>query len=133
MVNGTYEQFVKLLERNNFLIEDGKGIGEGIIIKNYSFYNQYGRQVWAKIITSEFSEKHSKEMGCPKEFAKIVNEEGGWSSQNIPMLLGRVFSELVKEEIWNIVKKYKYPKIDFKTLKSLVINKIKETKQEVFC
>ncbi len=153
--NGSYEYFVKALEKNNFLIKDGAGAGEGIVIKNYSFYNKFGRQTWAKIVTSEFKEKHIKTMGCPvleaqkmieekivedfctsafieKEYAKIVTEKEGWQSKYIPELLGRVFSELIKEEIWNIVKKYKYPKVNFKTLNALVIQKIKEVKKELF-
>ncbi len=153
--NGNYEYFLKVLEKNFFLIEDGKGIGEGIVIKNYNFYNKFKRQIWAKIVTNEFKEKHHKEMDCPilqaekmieenivkdfctndfieKEFAKIKNEKEGWQSRYIPELLGRVFSELVKEEMWNIVKKYKYPKINFKTLNILVVQKIKEVKKEIF-
>jgi hypothetical protein len=153
--NPTYENFINCLEQNNFLIQDGKGVGEGIVIKNYNFYNKYKRQVWAKIVANEFKEKHSKGMGCPevnaqrmveekivdefctvafveKEFAKIVNEKCGWKSEYILMLFGRVFHELVKEEIWNIVKKYKNPKIDFKTLNAMVIRKIKEVKCDLF-
>lgn len=156
ITNPTYESLIKCLEKTGqFLIEDGKGIGEGIVIKNYDFYNKYKRQTWAKIVANEFKEKHHKEMGCPeiktekmieekivddfctesfieKEYAKIVIEQNGWRSKYIPMLLGRVFSELIKEESWNIVKKYKNPKIDYKTLNALVIRKIKETKKEVF-
>lgn len=153
--NGTYEQFSKLLESNNFLIKDGAGVGEGIVIKNYDFFNRFKRQTWAKVVTSEFRENHYKTMGAPdvkgqqmveelitedfctsafieKEYAKIVTEKEGWRSQYIPMLLGRVFSELVKEEIWNILKKYKNPKIDFKTLNTFVVSKIKSVKPELF-
>ncbi|TVY09848.1 RNA ligase family protein [Paenibacillus cremeus] len=153
--NGTYESFIKTLEQNNFLIKDGQGNGEGIVIKNYDFYNKYKRQTWAKIVTSEFKEKHYKTMGCPevqlkeiveqqivdefvteafveKEYAKIVNENEGWQSKYIPMLLGRVFSELIKEETWNILKKFKNPKIDFKTLNTLTINRVKQVKSSVF-
>lgn len=156
ITNPTYESLIKCLEQTGqFLVEDGKGIGEGIVIKNYDFYNKYKRQTWAKIVTNEFKEKHHKEMRCPeiktekmieekivddfctesfieKEYTKIVIEQNGWQSKYIPMLLGRVFSELIKEESWNIVKKYKNPKIDYKTLNALVIKKIKETKKEVF-
>lgn len=156
ITNPTYESLIKCLDKTGqFLIEDGKGLGEGIVIKNYDFYNKYKRQTWAKIVTNEFKEKHHKEMGCPeykaekmieekivedfctdtfieKEYAKIVNEQGGWQSKYIPMLLGRVFSELIKEESWNIVKTYKYPKINYKTLNALVIQKIKQTKKDVF-
>lgn len=153
--NGSYEYFVKCLERNVFLIEDGKGFGEGIVLKNYDFYNKYGRQTWAKIVTNEFKEKHHKEMGAPvietekmieqkivddfcsaafieKEYAKIITEREGWQSRYIPELLGRVFSELIKEESWNIIKAYKYPKINFKTLNALVIAKIKNVKSDLF-
>ena len=153
--NGTYDNFYKTLEQNLFLIKDGQGAGEGIVIKNYDFYNRYKRQTWAKIVTSEFKEKHYKTMGCPeiqpkeiveqqivdefcteafieKEYAKIVNENQGWQSKYIPMLLGRVFSELIKEEMWNILKKYKNPKVDFKTLNTLTVGKIKKTKSQIF-
>ncbi len=153
--NASYEYLIKTLQRNTFLVEDGKGTGEGIVIKNYSFYNKYGRQTRAKIVTNEFKEKHGREMGqgmekakkmveedivhnycteafIEKEYAKIVNEKGGWRSEYIPMLLGRIYSELVKEECWNFVKRYKNPKVDFKTLSALVIQKIKEVKQELF-
>lgn len=156
ITNPTYESLIKCLDKTGqFLIEDGKGLGEGIVIKNYDFYNKYKRQTWAKIVANEFKEKHHKEMGCPeykaekmieekivedfctdtfieKEYAKIINEQQGWQSKYIPMLLGRVFYELIKEESWNIVKAYKYPKINYKTLNALVIQKIKQTKKDVF-
>lgn len=152
--NGEYEDFVKCLDENNFLIKDGDGVGEGIVIKNYDFYNKYRRQTWAKIVTAEFREKHHKAMGAPitdnkmieesiveefitsafveKEYAKIATENDGWSSKYIPALLGKVFYELINEEMWNIIKKFKTPKIDFKTLNSMTINKIKAIKPEIF-
>lgn len=153
--NPSYEGLLKCLERNEFLIKEGEGVGEGIVIKNYDFYNKYKRQTWAKIVTTEFKEKHNKTMGynefkerkmveeqivedycttafIEKEYAKIVHEKGEWKNQYIPMLLGKVFHELIKEEAWNIVKQYKNPKIDFKTLNMLVTQRIKEVKKEIF-
>lgn len=153
--NGSYDQFIHYLNKNNFLIKDGEGNGEGIVIKNYSFVNKFGRTTWAKIVTSEFKEKHTKVMGAPvisneyiieetilkefcteafieKEFAKIVNEKDGWSSKYIPELFGRVWYELINEESWNIIKKYKTPTINYKLLKNLMIKKIKEVKTEIF-
>lgn len=153
--NGTYEYFLKALDKNGFLIKDGNGIGDGIVIKNYDYYNKYGRQTWAKMVTNEFKEKHHKEMGAPlietekmveekiveqycthdfinKEFAKIVTEKQGWKSEYIPILLGKVFYELVNEETWNAIKKFKYPTINFKILNVLTINKIKQVKSEIF-
>lgn len=156
MKNANYDSLIKLLEKTGqFLIEDGKGNGEGIVIKNYSFVNKYGRQTWAKIVANEFKEKHAKAMGASivnstelveekiinkfcteafieKEYSKIVNEKEGWRSQYIQMLLGRVYSEFIKEESWNFVKELKNPRVNYKTLNSLLIKKVKETKKELF-
>lgn len=152
--NGRLDDFIKILNENNFLIKDGSGVGEGIVIKNYDFYNKYKRQTWAKIVTSEFREKHHKEMGAPvkenrlveddivdafvteafveKEYAKIVNENDGWTSKLIPQLLSRVFHELICEEMWNILKKFKNPVIDFKALNTLTIAQVKKVKPDIF-
>lgn len=146
--NATYDQFINQLDKNIFLVKNGEGFGEGIVIKNYDFKNKYGRTVWAKIISSEFKEKHAKEMGghhvkgsrlieeeiadkyvtkalCEKIYSKIENESG-FSSRNIPQLLNTVFYDVVKEECWNFVKEHKYPTINFSTLKHFVIIKTKE-------
>lgn len=151
--NGNYETYVKLLKENNYLIEDGKGCGEGIVIKNYQFSNKYGRTTWAKIVTSEFKEKHHREMGPPevnggkavedrivedfcttalirKTFEKIKLD--GWSSKKIPQLIGTVWHDFINEEIWNIIKKMKNPTIDFKNLQRRVTIKIKTTLPDVF-
>lgn len=152
--NGEYKNFIDCLDSNTFLIKDGQGSGEGIVIKNYDFYNKYGRQTWAKIVTSEFREKHYKTMGSPivdnkmieekivdeflteafinKEYYKIINQYEDWNSKYIPMLLNTIFYELINEEMWNILKKFKNPTINFKALNHMVINKIKITKPDVF-
>lgn len=155
MINGDYDVFIKQLERNTFLIKDGEGTGEGIVIKNYEFINKYGRTTWAKIVTNEFKEKHKKTMGgsairndslveeriledfcttafIEKEYSKIINENNGWQSKYIPMLFNKVYYELITEEIWHIIKKYKNPKINFKLLFNLITNKIKAVKTELF-
>lgn len=152
--NGGLDEFVRCLEQNDYLIKDGEGAGEGIVIKNYDYKNKYGRQTWAKIVTSEFKDKHRKEMGAPvteadliearvvdrfvtnafveKEYAKIANENNGWTSKMIPQLLSRVFHELICEEMWNILKAFKNPAINFKVLNNFTIAKIKEVKPELF-
>jgi len=148
ITNASYEQLVNQLIKNVFLIEDGKGIGEGIVIKNYEYKNKYGRQTWAKIVTSEFKETHSKEMGasemkgkkrveeeiakkyvtkalCEKVRAKIEIETDGFSSKQIPRLLGTVYYDIVKEENWNFVKEFKNPTINYKTLQHFIFAQIK--------
>lgn len=153
--NGTYEQFIHQLNNNVFLIKDGAGVGEGITIKNYDFYNKFGRQIWAKIVTSEFKEKHHKEMGAPevngkvmaeerivekyvtealikKVYFKIINNEGHWRSQYIPRLLSSVYHDVITEELWDALKKLKITEINFKTLQHLTNQKIKQVLPEVF-
>jgi len=153
--NGDYETFVRQLDRTEFLVEDGQGVGEGIVIKNYAYKNKFGRTTWAKIVRSEFKEKHAKAMGptelsaktdveghivedfctvalIEKTHAKIVAECEGWSSSDIPRLLNTVYHDLVQEECWNIVKKYKSPMVNFKRLQSMIVVKIKETMPKLF-
>lgn len=155
LVNPREEDCHKVLEENNYLIKDGEGAGEGIVIKNYNFTNRHGRTNWAKIVTSDFKTKHRREMGAPvttctahieerivnelltqdiidKVHANIISENDGWNCKFIPQLIGRVFYDFVRECTWDYVKKFKNPKIDFKMLQKYVVLKIKETKPELF-
>jgi hypothetical protein len=155
IVNADYERLVEQLAKNVFLIEDGKGSGEGIVIKRYDYRNKYGRQTWAKIVTSEFKEKHAKEMGAPllaekpileiaiadefvtqalveKELAKVILDVGEWSSKLIPRLLDTVFYSIVREDAWEIVKRRKFPTIDFKRLRSFSIMRVKALRPDLF-
>jgi hypothetical protein len=150
--NGSYESFLHVLEMNNFFIKDGAGLGEGIVIKNYDFYNRFGRQTWAKIVRAEFKEEHSRVMGCPENENKLLEETvaeefisevlvkktyaklaiDGWSSKQIPELLGRVWYDFITEEMWNVIKKYPKAKLDFMTLRHFVTKRIKLNLPEVF-
>jgi len=152
--NPDYDMLINQLPKNTYLIKDGEGAGEGIVIKNYDFKNKYGRQTWAKIVTTEFKEKHTKEMGssileakqmveeiiadkyvtealCEKVFAKITLEEE-WSSKRIPQLLNTVYYDVVREDCWNFVKEYKNPTINFGTLQHFVFNKVKKHLNRLF-
>lgn len=152
--SGDLEKYHKTLEKNVFKIKDGEGFGEGVVIKNYDFRNKFGRVVWAKIIANHFKETHHKAMGAPeigglileekiaeeyvtrhlveKVFAKISLENDGWNSKLIGQLLGVVWYDLINEEIWDILKKNKNPKIDFKALNRFTILRIKKLKPELF-
>jgi hypothetical protein len=152
--NGSIDHFTECLSKAHYLVKDGEGAGEGVVIKNYDYTNKYGRQTWAKIVTNEFKAKHHIAMGAPvvggeiveekiaakyvtqalvdKVEAKIVNEMGGWSSKYIPRLIHTVYYDLVTEETWNFVKEFKNPKVDFKVLSHYVTVKIKELKKELF-
>lgn len=157
--NPTMEQLKNLLNLNSYLIDTNKtgdGIGEGIVIKNYDFINKDGDPCFAKIVRSEFHQRHNTvrkraksrnvnneleveiadtyctEAFVRKEHAKIIDKNGGWSSKMIPQLLGTVYHEVINEDIWHIIKNYKNPTINFKELQRQIQNKTKERLPEVF-
>lgn len=151
----SYERLLSILEQNLFLIKDGSGWGEGIVIKNYNYVNQFGRTIWAKIIDNKFKDKHLSsfkvreikekenieekiindfltENIIEKVYQKIVVENNGWYSKFIPRLLQTCFYDLIREESWNFIKKFKNPTINYSMLNFLATRKIKEIKKELF-
>jgi hypothetical protein len=150
---------IEIEDNHNYFAENC--LVHNCVLKRYDFKNRYGRTTWAKIVTAEFKAKHIKTMGAPgapgapgcenrmveqdivdkyvtetfvqKELAKIINiNEDTWSSKLIPQFLQTVFYELIIEECWNFIKDFKYPTINFKILRSLTNNKIKELKSNLF-
>lgn len=154
MVNPTHEDITSLTKNNTYLIRNDEGNGEGVVVKNYDFVNRWGRVIWAKVVTSEFKDRNRKEFGmkvadkrvieqkivdkfvtaalCEKEYSKVVTEVGHWQSSNIPRLLSVVYHCLIEEEMWNILKKHKNSKIDFKRLQQLTQIKTKEHLHKLF-
>lgn len=151
--NATIENIYTSLEHNQFLIKDGEGNGEGVVIKNYDYINRFGRQIWAKLITNEFKEKRTRTMGVTeitnlpveekmvedflteemirKEYSKIL-QTGEWTQKMIPRLLSTVFYCYVTEELWEALKKFKNPIVDFKRLNYFCNKKVKEVMTELF-
>lgn len=152
--NASEDDFLKVVNKNTFLIKDNAWIWEWIVIKNYDYYNKMWNQIWAKIVTNEFKDAHKKEMWAKvdygtlveekiilkyctkdfidKEYAKLVQAKWWWDKKYIFELFWRVFSEMIKEETWHIIKDFDYPKINFKTLNNLCIKQIKDLKKDLF-
>ena len=152
----TRDQLDKILESNTFLIQDGQGAGEGIVIKNYDYANKFGKQTWAKLVRNEFKEENRRAFGvpvlgtkkqiesglaelyCTKAFvdktrAKIENEVPGMMRRSlIPRLLQTCFHDLVVEEIWDILKKNKNPTINFRALQAHTIHWVKKHAEDLF-
>ena len=149
------EYLHKALEKNTFLIQEGAGLGEGVVVKNYDFINRYGNVVWAKVVRQEFKEENAKTFGIntiglmepvekriadkfvteamvEKVYAKIVNEIGGWESKYIPRLLNTVFYDLIREETWEYLKEFNLPTVGFQSLKAYTIQRVKTIKKELF-
>lgn len=153
--NGRYEQFLRLAEQNDYLMKPGE-LGEGIVIKNYSFTNKYGRQTWAKIVRSEFREQNHKVFGpatvkgpdltehkivetavsqtlVNKERAKLESLlENGERFPIQPRLLHTIYDCVLREELPHLIKKMKNPTIDFKLLNRLSVDKTKELAPDLF-
>jgi hypothetical protein len=150
--NPTIEVLQGLVERNTYLIEDGKGAGEGLVVKRYDFVNQYGRTVWGKIVRNEFKEKNLVAFGPVKldggttdeiDFAqqyvtrarveKAKLELEPWQSQKIPGLFGIVYHDLIAEELWDFLKTHKNKvTLDFKILQNRVTQQVKLVYPELF-
>jgi hypothetical protein len=150
-----FEYLLKALEKNTFLIREDSGLGEGVVVKNYDFVNKYGNTIWAKVVRQEFKEDNAKVFGInniglatpvekltvdkfvteamvDKVYAKIVNETGGWESKLIPRLLNTVFYDLIREEMWEVLKEFNNPTISFQSLKAYTIQRVKTLKKELF-
>ena len=150
--NPSYDNLIHAAKQNTYLLESG--IGEGIVIKNYEWKNKYNQVVWAKIINSEFKEQNVKVFGpshvdnmtnaeliankactqalIEKEYAKIVNDTGGWSNKLVPRLLHTVYHAVVTEELWDCLKTINKGSVSFRELEQHCIKKVKETKPEIF-
>lgn len=152
--NLEYETLVKCTQENTYLLNPNSGCGEGIVIKRYDYVNRYGNTIWAKLITTIFKEVHISTMGgvvkdttlveeeivkrfltkhlVDKVVAKIREVKGEFSARDIPQLLGQVYYELVTEELWNAIKEFKSPLIDFRTLNTFCIAHTKKHLPELF-
>lgn len=149
-------KLTEVLKSNTYSVKEGHGIGEGIVIKNYTFVNRYGRYASAKMIADDFkqanieksvpnvldayhTEQQIIDYFCTEHFVKktyhkiLTEADNTWEpKKHIPELLGRVWYDMISEEMWNILKKFKGVTLNFKMLQSKAIVKVKKTLPEVF-
>lgn len=171
ILDPSQEQLVAQCETNTYLISEGAGVGEGVVLKNYA-WREHGRP-WAKVVRNVFKEKAARvhgtlekhgefqiEVAIAEEFctphlvgktrAKVAldvanqvdedTHDPNWQQhieaehrgRVIPQLLGRVFHDLIEDELWAILKKYKNPTIDFKKLQARVILQTKALAEDLF-
>lgn len=153
----TKEQLISYLDKNTYLIKDGQGVGEGIVIKNYEFRSSNGEQIWAKMVRSEFKELHAKKMMnpdrpmrgrdiveqrivdkyvttaiCEKERAKTELFTGKKGKVIIPSLLHNVYLALLREDAHHFVVEFHNPTINFKLLRYLCDWQVKECCKDLF-
>jgi len=144
----TIETLTPLLEQNTWLMKEGE-IGEGIVIKRYDYVNRYGKTIWGKIVRPQFREEHHVLAPTSKHnpveariVARYMTEERvnkvltkmgePHDSSRIKELLNRAYNELVVDEIWNILKKFHNPTINFRTLRKCCESAVKIHASDMF-
>lgn len=166
-------QLLAQVETNTYLVQDGAGVGEGVVLKRYDWTNAYGRQPWAKLVRNEFKESNQRAFGVTEktgEFqvelaiaeecctptlvgktrAKVVAAvasahgidllppnaqqlvEYQHRGKVIPQLLGRVFHDLVTEELWPALRRHRNPVIDFRKLEHACVEQTKRLAADLF-
>lgn len=123
-------------------------IGEGVVIKNFDFINNFGDMTYAKVVTEKFKEDNAITFGgnnkhsdsywetyimnkyvtlarvekIIKKLSPEINES--LDMKHIPRIIGTVYHDMVTEEIWEIQKKAQ--NINFKVLQRLCYKKAKQ-------
>ena len=151
--NPTTEQIFEIAKNTHFLQNDSV-YAEGVVIKNYNFVNKYGHVKWGKLVLSEFFDKKLRRQQKQqweqkqqlktkiedtiienfitdafilKEVSKLLLQKNSeWQDKFIGEFLGRAWCEFIREESFNIVRKYKMPTINFQVLNKLFNEKCKQ-------
>lgn len=56
--NPNEADLLKLAQMNTYMLKDGAGVGEGVVLKRYDYRNRFGRVTWAKLVLNEFKEQN---------------------------------------------------------------------------
>lgn len=142
---------------NTWMVAESAGCGEGVVVKRYDFTNRFGHIVWAKVLNRSFcvfkisshgSRHEERREGTTveheiavryitqelvdKEYSRIVAEDGNPRKSVPGMLLGTVWHCLVTECMWDAVKRYRNPVVDFSLLRKECETEVKMHRPEVF-
>ena len=147
----TMKQIQELAEKNKFLLNGANHAGEGVVIRNYNFRDNYGNYQVAKFVLDEYKQNKAKkqksadptdviqaiiENYCTDaEISKAVNkiclllEMDHFDLSNnkaIGMTLQMVWNESILSECADWVKKYKCPVVDFSALRMACFEKVRQ-------
>lgn len=98
VVNPTVDQLNKMLELNTFMIRDGAGLGEGVVLKNYE--SAIPNQTWAKIVRNEFREQNRGKFGVPALSGEFCAEQAIVDEFVSPTLVAKTQSKVILD-VWN--------------------------------
>lgn len=136
----------ELVNKNTYMMQDGQ-IGEGIVVKNYEFGNQYGRTTWGKIVREDFkamskapgkgrtvttedlvAEKYVSKEFVSKEFYKFCQQFGeagpyAWNDKLIPDFIKYAWYEWWVDYSFEIIAEAKTP-VDIRGLRKAVSKRL---------
>jgi len=119
--------------------------GEGVVIKNMDFINEWGHRTYAKIVTENFKEENAVTFGGNNKHSDVYNEmwvvnkfmtlprvkkvmdklqpevEKRLDMEHTGRIINTAYHDLITEEIWTIQKKFQ--SIHFKNLARLAQRK----------
>jgi len=143
LIDPSIDEVREFLNINTF---EGSPSQEGIVIKNFDFKNKWGRSPYAKIVNEEFREKNKrvwkqgkkgKEIEeqialtyvtsgrVKKQMQKMFDGQTPVDERRTGELLQRVYNDVVVEEIGDILKKFKNPTINFRTLRGTIYAEVR--------
>lgn len=146
----TPEQLLEVLQRDSTF---GAPMREGIVIKRYDFVNQYGRVQWGKMIHGDFKQKNSLFFRAPKSadaevrfvsmavtpelvrktIAKVAfDKQEDASVRHMATVLGRVWYDVFKEELWDFTQKQRVGAFDFAAARRLATEKTRDIALAVY-
>lgn len=151
MENPTIEKIQKAAENNKFLLDNANHPGEGIVIRRADFRNKHGHYEMGKFVLDEFIQSKSKKKNIPiageiekdivetmvtnaeltKTKEKVVlackaEEFDATNSKMIGMYINFVWKDAILDEIATIIKKWKNPTINFRSLNNLCAEKARK-------
>lgn len=134
--------------RNRAYMIEGTGCGEGVVVKNYDYTNPNDETIWGKVLNSAYTKtkRQDRDFGITgieetianrvvnpllveKEYCKILDAKG---EVNPNALLNIVWYCVIKEHLWDEIKRYRNPVIDFGKLRKETVRLVKDAKPEVF-
>lgn len=142
----TEAELAACLDGTDYILPKGVR-GEGIVIKNYDFLDEYGHYQMAKVITSEFHERkkhsHKRDDACVDNEAAFVDEfctnafiekcklktlehfqADEWNNDKkyIGYCITLVVDDLMREEFYDYFRR-KMPKVDLGRIRALAREK----------
>ena len=150
--NVTVDDIAMIADANHFNLPDDV-IGEGVVVKNYSYLSRFGNYEEGKIVREEFKEHKGQKstndiqkgsnieqaivddlvsasdiQKCINKVSDVLGEEFSKSNgKMVGMVMEMAFSDLLSEEFNVIAKKYgKYP-IVLKDVKKFMCDKVRST------